>query len=376
MNGVELMASSFIERYLAMFRFQGWFFHDVTLGVVYGISLLFGIGLFRMMFRRKKTKKVMYSYQKQVKEAVFTFPSLISFWLSWLLFFLLISNFALFVFGGGMSRGEITLDSSGGMSGNQLVVGKWRRSMNDGSSNGGTTWAYQVSGLDVKEGKLRWNRRSNGDETLIGQMSEGIILLQRKKGQISLLDSQTGKDKWQFKEFETTFPMMKSNWSQLEKDYLVTGDSYLYTHGLDGQYYQLDLKNKKAVIDPAFSQLFLDQSPTQVETQLTVEELEKETNESFFNSELLAIEDQAWYFIAHSETSARDSQGILSAVSRESHQIKWQIPLGTPLSSKSFVTSFTLDRHVYFSTNGFSFIITKEDGHLDLIFDHLTNRRV
>lgn len=373
MNGGILMESTFILRYLGMFRFQGWFFHDLTLGIVYGLTFLFGIALFRMMFRRKKPKKIRYSYEKFEKEAVFSFPSLISFCLTLLFFFLIVSNFGLFVFGGGMTRNELLVDSGGFLVDN-LVIAKWRRNVNNGTSNGGANSAhFQLSGLDVKKGEIHWNRRSNWHEKLIGQTSEGIILLQIEKGQISLFNSQTGKDECQHKEFEAIFPSMKNNWSKLEKDYLVSGDNYLYTYGLDGQYYQLDLKNKGIVKDPTFEQLFLKrQTFAQVENQ-NVEELEKATGESFFNSEILTIQDQEWYFIAHSETRKPDSQVILSAVSRNNPQIKWQRPLGISFGSETSVQAISIEGRFYYATNGFSFVITKENGDLNLMFDHLSN---
>lgn len=375
------MTPTFMERYLGMFRFQGWFFHDVTLGIVYGITFLFGMVLFMMLFKRKKPKKIAYSYQKQEKETVFTFPSLISFCLSVFFFFLLVSHFGLFVFGGGMSRNELTLDSEGIISDEGLVIAKWRRSVNDGTSNGITTSTahFQLNALDVKTGTLRWNRRSDWHEKLIGETSEGLLLLQAKKGELKVIESQTGKDRWGFREIEERFPLMKGKWSKTERDYLVTGDSYLYVYGLDGRYYQLDLSNNQLVSESSFAELFLERDNLFSEAKaMGIDELAEKNGEDFFNGKVLPIEDQVSYFIVHSKTRESDSEGIISALDHDQSTLKWQSSLGTRLSETPFNnSSLAISKsRFYFTTNGFSFIFNKGNGNIELVFDQLSHRQV
>lgn len=372
------MTLTYIERYLAMFRFQGWFFHDVTLGIVYGLTLLFGLVLFRMMFRRSKPKKVNYYVQKVEKESIFSFPSIISFVLSWFFFFLIVSHFALFAFGGGMSRPRIALDSAGGMVNNQLIVNKWQRSVNNGGAGGVSTSTahFQLNALDSQSGKLVWNHQSNWHDKIIGETTAGLVMVNTEKAEIFVLDPLTGKESVSGTELADVFPEMKGKWSQKVEDYLAMTDN-LYVYGLDGQYYRLNLTSKQLSQDDDYVKVFLARQQAEEVEFASVDELAEKTGEPFFNGQIIKLNASDKTYISHTQTRDLASHGLISAVDSQL-VLAWQTDLGTEIvSQSSSEQGFMLDnRRFFFTTNGISFVLSKADGRIIFGFDQGYNRRL
>ncbi len=211
----------FLQRYMYSWRLNGWLVHDIFLEVI------FGLGLFLLLFIAIKRKRLIIS-------------------ISLLVIYIVVSNALMIVFGLAGRGFPIKSDSSIYTDESQkIAVQMVQGSENNGTSNGITHLIshYLIVAVNLETGEKQWTKSASYKETLIGNFMGGLLIHHRdgEYGQLSLLDIEMGKEILSEKEFRQQHqPLIDilSNGAQQ----MVALQHELYLEGVDGHFYHYDGK--------------------------------------------------------------------------------------------------------------------------------------
>jgi len=212
---------NFFHRYIDSWRFNGWLVHDIFLGIVIGVGLLF---LVYVLFKRR------------LKAAfVITF-----------ILYVFLGNLLMIVF--GLAGRSFPINSESPIytdDAQKIAVQMVEGSENNGTSNGITQIIshHQIIAINLQTGEKQWSKYSSSKETVIGNFMGGLLIYHRdgEYGNLSLLDIQTGKEKLSKKEFAKKHKQLIDVLNNGSHN-IVLLQNNLYLEGVDGKFYRFDGK--------------------------------------------------------------------------------------------------------------------------------------
>ncbi|MCL1696809.1 PA2928 family protein [Lysinibacillus sp. BPa_S21] len=212
---------NFFQRYIDSWRFNGWFVHDIFLGIIIAVGLLL---LLYVLFKRPR---------KGVIIIIF-------------IIYAFLGNLLMIAF--GLAGRSFPINSVSPIYTDD--VQKVAVQMVEGSENNGTTNGitqiishHQIVAINLQTGEKQWAKSSSSKETLIGYFMGGLLVHHRdgENGKFSLLDIHTGNEKLSEKEFTKKHKQLIDVLENGSHN-IVLLQNNLYLEGVDGKFYRFDGK--------------------------------------------------------------------------------------------------------------------------------------
>lgn len=335
--------------------FTGWFWSDLTLKIVYSVSVIIFVFAIYMVFKNKSKIKS--------KMAVVSIISMV---------IILGGNFFILCFNNIPSHSTITLDSEVYITEQGTLVTKMRKSTPNGTSRGisYSHSSFGIFGVNLDTGENTWNKSSIWQEYIVGNTREGLLVVNTKKEDIYFLDSNNGevvKDK-SFLEKEYN---LQGILSYKKEDYVIDGDS-IYLYGLDGRYYYINLNTHEKKVDSSYKEKFTEDFLKNAHKDMGIGYPEKNVIEGLYNDlidvKVLEVYDD-YALIVH--LTRRDGDfAKLSKVDLNKNNIYWSIDF--EYSEDCKVRS--KDKYNVLISNNKMYSFDINSGNVDYIYDYLYNK--
>jgi len=217
---------NFFQGYIDSWRFNGWFIHDIFLGIVIGVGLLL---LLYALFKRRLNFALVITF------ILYTF----------------LGNLLMIVF--GLAGRSFPINSESPIytdDAQEIAVQMVEGSENNGTSNGISQIIshHLIIAINLQTGEKQWTKPSSSKETLIGNFMGGLLVHHRdgEYGKLSLLDMKTGEEKLSEKEFTEKHKQLIDVLDKGSHN-IVLLENNLYLEGIDGKFYRFD--GKKLIED-------------------------------------------------------------------------------------------------------------------------------
>ncbi|MEK5232269.1 PA2928 family protein [Lysinibacillus sp. FSL K6-0232] len=316
----------FLQRYMYSWRFNGWFFHDITLGIVLGIGFL---ALVLLIINRTRLKVILIV----------------------MLIWLGASNFAMLIFGLAGRGFSIQAESAIYTNEEQDIAIQMVRGLeNNGTVRGMTQMIshYLIVGVDVQTGEKQWTKSASYKEKLVGNFMDGLLVHHRdgEFGQLSLLDIETGKELLSEKEFRQQHKPLIDILSNGAHELLAVQNN-LYVEGVDGKFYRYDGKNLnedpqaeqylttrfsiEATIPDYFAnhqQPLTDDEEIRKFSSMLLEEPAIQAYQNL-NPKVIDVDIEAQTaLVSYQQTKRESADHMLVLYDLNKHQIAWDINIG------------------------------------------------
>lgn len=202
-------------------RFTGWLVHDIFLGIVIGVGLLF---VLYVLFKRRLNVALIVTF----------------------ILYAFLGNLLMIVF--GLAGRSFPINSESPIytdDAQKIAVQMVEGSENNGTSNGITQIIshHQIIAINLQTGEKQWTKSSSSKETLIGYFMGGLLVHHRdgEYGKLSLLDMTTGREKLSEREFTEKHKQLIDVLDIGSHNIVLLGNN-LYLEGVDGKFYSFDGK--------------------------------------------------------------------------------------------------------------------------------------
>ncbi|MCM3316433.1 hypothetical protein M3603_07045 [Rummeliibacillus stabekisii] len=256
-----------------------------------------------------------------------------------------------------------------------ISVVKISKTTPNGTENGITTSfkGFLMSAIDLHTGKKLWSRISTWQEYLVGETSEGLLVLNNKKKTLYFIDPKTGKKQADEKDFLNKFPLLENNLSYMYTDYSIKGPNKVYLYGLDGRYFKLNLATNEIKEDPSYADKIRtlpvgwDESVTGVEKR---SEKIKKLYPELMGVRLVEskpVEKQLIVF----QKKRNDNRQTLALLDLTKRDLIWEQLLDAPLeNATTSLEVFADTKFVYAWTGRYQYKINKETGKVVYQYDY------
>ncbi len=353
---------------------NGWFMQDITLYIIYTFMIVSCL-----LFLRKRVKKIL-KREKNIKDTIWGVISI-------LISEFLIGSFVLITFNGGLSNVRVELESPTilvGESNNMLAINKMRMVLPNGVEHGITTNVvkFTLVAVDLKDGKKCWTRLSGWQEYIIGESTNGLLIVNTKKKVLNFINPKSGKVDITEKEFVERFPELKDNLSYNQNDYYLVSKYELYIYALDGKYYKVDMVNNSVTESPDYKKILSERfSYSNNISGLSSEDLQwvAEACTTYYSDlldvNILWAEDRKTALISYHQ-KRNDDKISVSLVSLNEHSIKWTTPIEYNFSGmmNNSISISKEDDWFYIISNGNLYKLRQENGNIEYIYQYRWNK--
>lgn len=202
-------------------RFTGWLVHDIFLGIVISVGLLF---VLYALFKRRLNVALIVTF----------------------ILYAFLGNLLMIVF--GLAGRSFPINSESPIytdDAQKIAVQMVEGSENNGTGNGITQIIshHQIIAINLQTGEKQWTKSSSSKETLIGYFMGGLLVHHRdgEYGKLSLLDMTTGREKLSEREFTEKHKQLIDVLDIGSHNIVLLGNN-LYLEGVDGKFYSFDGK--------------------------------------------------------------------------------------------------------------------------------------
>lgn len=355
---------------------SGWFLQDITLYIIYSVMLISCL-----LFLIKRVKKIL-KREKNIKDTI---------WAIILILFseFLVGSFVLIAFNGALSNVRVELESPtilAGESNNALIINKMRLVLPNGVERGITTNVvkFTLVAVDLKDGSKRWTRLSGWQEYVVGESTNGLLVLNNKKKVLYFINPKTGKVDITEKEWVERLPELKDSLSYNEIDYYLVSKNELYLYALDGKYYKVDMVNHAVSESPDYknimserSSLFNNISGLSSDDLHPVEQACNTYYSDLLDMNILWSDGRNTALISYHQKRDDDKFNV-SLVSLNQRSIKWTTPVeynDSGMMHNSFSISKD-DDWFYIISNGNLYKLSQENGNIEYVYQYRWNKRI
>ncbi|MBB5169288.1 PA2928 family protein [Rummeliibacillus stabekisii] len=256
-----------------------------------------------------------------------------------------------------------------------ISVVKISKTTPNGTENGITTnfKGFLMSAIDLRTGKKLWSRISTWQEYLVGETSEGLLVLNNKKKTLYFIDPKTGKRQADEKDFLNKFPVLEDNLSYMYTDYSIKGPNKVYLYGLDGRYFKLNLATNEIKEDPSYADKIRtlpvgwDESVAGVEKR---SEKIKKLYPELMGVRLVESKPVEKQLIVY-QKKRNDNRQTLALLDLTKRDLIWEQLLDAPLeNATTSLEVFADTKFVYAWTGRYQYKINKETGKVVYQYDY------
>ncbi len=352
---------------------SGWFMQDITLYIIYSV-MIFSC----LLFLIKRVKKIL-KREKNIKDTIWGIISI-------LFSEFLIGSFVLIAFNGALSNVRVELESPtilAGESNNALVINKMRMVLPNGVEHGITTniVKFTLVAVDLKDGSKCWTRLSGWQEYIVGESTNGLLILNNKKKVLNFINPKTGKIDITEKEWVEKLPELKDNLSYNENDYYLASENELYLYALDGKYYRVDMVNNVVSESPDYKNILSERfyffnniSGLSSDELQSVEQACITYYSDLLDMNILWADGSTALISYHQKRN--DDKISVSMVSLNEHSIKWTTPIEynfTGMMNHSISISKD-DDWFYIISNGNLYKLSQENGSMEYVYQYRWNK--
>ncbi|GEL03548.1 hypothetical protein RST01_01750 [Rummeliibacillus stabekisii] len=230
-----------------------------------------------------------------------------------------------------------------------------------------------MSAIDLRTGKKLWSRISTWQEYLVGETSEGLLVLNNKKKTLYFIDPKTGKRQADEKDFLNKFPVLEDNLSYMYTDYSIKGPNKVYLYGLDGRYFKLNLATNEIKEDPSYADKIRtlpvgwDESVAGVEKR---SEKIKKLYPELMGVRLVESKPVEKQLIVY-QKKRNDNRQTLALLDLTKRDLIWEQLLDAPLeNATTSLEVFADTKFVYAWTGRYQYKINKETGKVVYQYDY------
>ncbi|UQW98950.1 hypothetical protein M2M59_08040 [Rummeliibacillus sp. G93] len=256
-----------------------------------------------------------------------------------------------------------------------ISVVKISKTTPNGTENGITTnfKGFLMSAIDLHTGKKLWSRISTWQEYLVGETSEGLLVLNNKKKTLYFIDPKTGKKQADEKDFLNKFPVLEDNLSYMYTDYSIKGLNKVYLYGLDGRYFKLNLATNEIKEDPSYADKIRtlpvgwDESVAGVEKR---SEKIKKLYPELMGVRLVESKPVEKQLIVY-QKKRNDNRQTLALLDLTKQDLIWEQLLDAPLeNATTSLEVFADTKFVYAWTGRYQYKINNETGKVVYQYDY------
>jgi protein-S-isoprenylcysteine O-methyltransferase Ste14 len=261
-----------------------------------------------------------------------------------------------------------------------VSVVKIRKITPNGTEDGisTSTSSFLISANDLHSGEKLWSRMSTWQEYLIGETTEGLLVLNNKKKTLYFLNPTTGKKQTDEKDFLERFPVLVDNLSYMYTDYAIPSPDEIYLYGLDGRYYRVNLAANEVTEDPSYAdniQPFTEGWGGTADNEKEIEKIET------LYPELMGVRlienHQADEQLIVYQKKRNDNRQTLALLDLTKRDFIWEQLLDAPIENMSTSLSFYQDAEfVYAWTGRYQYKINKETGKVAYQYDYKRGKQV
>lgn len=261
-----------------------------------------------------------------------------------------------------------------------VSVVKVRKITPNGTEDGisTSTSSFLISANDLHSGEKLWSRMSTWQEYLIGETTEGLLVLNNKKKTLYFLNPTTGKKQTDEKDFLERFPVLVDNLSYMYTDYAIPSPDEIYLYGLDGRYYRVKLAANEVTEDPSYAdniQPFTEGWDGTADNEKEIEKIET------LYPELMGVRlienHQADEQLIVYQKKRNDNRQTLALLDLTKRDFIWEQLLDAPIENMSTSLSFYQDAEfVYAWTGRYQYKINKETGKVAYQYDYKRGKQV
>ncbi|MGC6173100.1 PA2928 family protein [Lacrimispora sp. 38-1] len=332
-----------------------------------------------LLFLRKRVKKIL-KREKNIKDTIWGVISI-------LISEFLIGSFVLITFNGGLSNVRVELESPTilvGEGNNMLAINKMRMVLPNGVEHGITTniVKFTLVAVDLKDGSKCWTRLSGWQEYIIGESTNGLLIVNNKKKVLNFINPKSGKVDITEKEWVERFPELKDNLSYNQNDYYLVSKDELYIYALDGKYYKVDMVNNSVTESPDYKKILSERfSYSNNISGLSSEDLQwvAEACTTYYSDlldvNILWAEDRKTALISYHQ-KRNDDKISVSLVSLNEHSIKWTTPIEYNFSGmmNNSISISKEDDWFYIISNGNLYKLRQENGNIEYVYQYHWNK--
>nr|WP_288824970.1 PA2928 family protein [uncultured Clostridium sp.] len=353
---------------------SGWFLQDITLYIIYSV-MVFSC----LLFLIKRVKKIL-KREKNIKDTIWGIISI-------LFSEFLIGSFVLIAFNGALSNVRVELESPTilvGESNNALVINKMRMVLPNGGERGITTNTvkFTLVAVNLKDGSKCWTRLSGWQEYLVGESTNGLLIVNNKKKVLNFINPKTGKVDITEKEWVERIPELKDNLSYNQNDYYLATEDELYIYALDGKYYKVNMVDNSVTESPDYNKILSQRfSDSNNISGLSGEDLQwvAEACTTYYSDlldvNILWAEDRKTALISYHQKRNDDKINV-SMVSLNEHSIKWTTPIEYSFSGmmNHSISISKDDDWFYIISNGNLYKLSQENGNIEYVYQYRWNK--